>query len=93
VSVDFNSPGFDEDMDKDFELIESEETYKIEENKLVKLLQNKAIKILKKDAMPYKNSSKIVENLMTERARGDLNLPLEPLNTRKIVRFHKFLHE
>ena len=43
--------------------------------------------------MPYKNAIKIVENLMIERARDELNIPFEPINEREIVRFHKFLFE
>ena len=43
--------------------------------------------------MPYKNAIKIVENLMTERARADVNLPFEQINKRVVVRFHKFLYE
>jgi hypothetical protein len=43
--------------------------------------------------MPPKTAIKTIENLMLERARADLNLALEPINSRKIVRFHKFLYE
>jgi hypothetical protein len=43
--------------------------------------------------MPQKNVIKTIENLMMERARADLNLAMEPINTRKVVRFHKFLYE
>jgi hypothetical protein len=56
-------------------------------------MNTKNIKVLKKDRIPYAKSIKMIEKVMIERTRTDLNLMFTPLNEREIVLFHSFLYE
>jgi pyridoxal biosynthesis lyase PdxS len=72
---------------------EGKSAYKSEVNQFHELMGTKGIKVLKKDRIPHTKSIKMIEKMMVERTRTDLNLMYTPLNEREIVRFPTFMYE